>query len=122
MIEIKMFKQVNLKGFTFIEGFPGAGLVGPMTISYIIDKLKLEYVGYMKSTDFPPLVSIHKNEPMPPIRIYCSTDRKDEKIVTIFAEFAIPLELVSAAERRHVQVREGQRHSEHILDRRDTCG
>ncbi len=95
MIEIRMFKQVNLKGAIFIEGFPGAGLVGPMTISYMIDKLKLEYVGYMKSSDFPPLVSIHKNEPMPPIRIYCSSIAKDEKIVTIFAEFAIPLELVS---------------------------
>jgi uncharacterized protein len=95
MIDIKMFKQVNMKGFTFIEGFPGAGLVGPMTISYIIDKLKLEYVGYLVSNDFPPLVSIHKNEPMPPIRIYCSTGTKSAKIVTIFAEFAIPLELVS---------------------------
>src|SRR5271157_1652775 len=91
MIEIKMFKQVNLNGFTFIEGFPGAGLVGPMAISYIIDKLKLDYVGYMASSDFPPLVSIHKNVPMPPIRIYCSAK---EKVVTIFAEFAVPLELV----------------------------
>jgi predicted ATP-grasp superfamily ATP-dependent carboligase len=95
MIEIKMFKQVNLSGSTFIEGFPGAGLVGPMTISYIIDKLKLEYVGYLKSADFPPLVSIHKNQPMPPIRIYCGSGSKGEKIVTIFAEFAIPLELVA---------------------------
>jgi uncharacterized protein len=96
MIEIKMFKQIDLSGYTFIEGFPGAGLVGPMAISYIVDKLKLEYVGYMKSSDFPPLVSIHKNEPMPPIRIYCSTEGKGDRIVTIFAEFAIPLELISA--------------------------
>lgn len=96
MIEIKMFKQVNLNGFTFIEGFPGAGLDGPMAISYIIDKLDLEYVGYLKSSDFPPLVSIHKNEPMPPIRIYCNSGAKGQKIVTIFAEFAIPLELVSS--------------------------
>ncbi len=95
MIEIKMFKQVNLNGATLIEGFPGAGLVGPMTISYIVDKLKMDYVGYITSSDFPPLISIHKSEPMPPIRIYCSSG-KGEKIVTIFAEFAIPLELVTS--------------------------
>ncbi len=92
MIEIKMFKDVNFKGYTFIEGFPGAGLVGPMTISYIIDKLQMKYAGYLEGENFPPLVSIHKNEPMPPIRVYFT---EKEKIVTIFAEFAITIDLVS---------------------------
>ncbi len=91
MIDIKLFKDVNLKGYTFIEGFPAAGLVGPMAISYIIDKLEMEYVGYLESNRFPPLISVHKNEPMPPIRIYVS---EKQKIVTIFAEFAITLDLV----------------------------
>lgn len=90
MIDIRMFKKLNLKGFTFIEGFPGVGLVGPMAISYIIDKLGMDYVGYVDSHDFPPLVSIHKNTPMPPIRVYVSGK---SKTVTIFAEFAVPLEL-----------------------------
>src|SRR5438445_6904398 len=91
MIEIKMIKQVNLKGCTFIEGLPGAGLVGPMAISYIIDKLSMEYVGYLESSEFPPLISIHKNEPMPPVRVYYS---EKAKIVTMFAEFAMPIELI----------------------------
>lgn len=91
MIEIKLFKEANLKGYTFIEGFPGAGLVGPMTISYIVDKLQMKYIGYLESDKFPPLVSIHKNEAMPPIRIYCSDK---EKIITIFAEFAITVDVV----------------------------
>lgn len=92
MIEIKLFENVNLNGYAFIEGFPGIGLVGPMTISYIIDKLGMRYVGFLESESFPPLVSIHKNEPMPPIRIYSA---EKEKLVTIFAEFAIPMELIS---------------------------
>jgi uncharacterized protein len=92
MIEIKLFKEVNIKGYSLIEGFPGAGLVGPMTISYMIDKLKMKYIGYLESNDFPPLVSIHKNEPMPPIRVYYSDEYK---IVTIFAEFAVTLDLVA---------------------------
>jgi len=91
MIEIKLFKEMNFKGYTFIEGFPGAGLVGPMTISYIIDKLQMKYVGYLESERFPPLVSIHKSEAMPPIRVYVA---EKEKIVTIFAEFAITIDLV----------------------------
>lgn len=92
MIEIKLFKDTNFKGYTFIEGFPGAGLVGPMTISYIIDKLQMKYIGYLESDQFPPLVSIHKNQPMPPIRVY-ATDK--EKIITVFAEFAIGMEMIS---------------------------
>jgi uncharacterized protein len=91
MIEIKTFKKVDMKGYSFIEGFPGIGLVGPMSVSYIIDKLGMEYIGYMESPNFPPLISIHKSEPMPPIRLYYS---KQNKIATIFAEFAVPLDLV----------------------------
>ena len=38
MVEIKLFKDYNLSGYTVIEGFPSAGLVGPMAVSYMIDK------------------------------------------------------------------------------------
>ena len=92
MIEIKLFKEMSFKGYSFIEGFPGVGLVGPMAISYVIDKLQMKYVGYVESPSFPPLVSIHKGEPVSPIRLYCS---EKEKIVTIFAEFSIPVELIA---------------------------
>lgn len=91
MIEIKMSKEINFKGFTFIEGFPGTGLVGPMAISYIIDKLGLSYAGYMDSSAFPPLVSVHGGMPMKPVRIYYSDKYK---ICTIFAEFAIPVNMI----------------------------
>jgi uncharacterized protein len=92
MIEVKMLGKFDIKGYTFIEGFPGAGLVGPMSISYMIDKLKMEYIGCIESESFPPLVSIHRAVPMPPIRVYMS---REKKVVTIFAEFAIALELIS---------------------------
>lgn len=91
MISIRMLKKKDIRGYTVIEGFPGLGLVGPMAISYIIDKLGMEYVGYLESDDFPPLISIHHKVPMPPIRVYTSDKYK---IVTIFAEFAIPMELI----------------------------
>ena len=88
MINIKQLKKQTLKGYTFVEGFPGIGLVGPMAISYIIDKLHMEYIGYIESSDFPPLVAIHGNRPMPPIRMYADAKTK---MFTILAEFAIPV-------------------------------
>ena len=90
MIEIRLLDKFNLKGFTFLEGFPGAGLVGPMAISYIIEKQKMQYIGSVQSDDFPPLIAIHNDRPMPPIRIYMSDKLK---LITVLAEFAIPLEI-----------------------------
>jgi uncharacterized protein len=90
MIEISMFGKQDFKGYTFLEGFPGIGLVGPMALSYIIDKLGMEYVGYLQSTEFPPLISIHNYKPLPPIRIYAS---KQYKLLTVFAEFPIAMSI-----------------------------
>ena len=91
MINIKWNKKMDLKDYSFIEGFPGIGLVGPMVINYMIDKLGMTYAGYLESDKFPPLIAIHKTIPMPPIRIYVS---EKYKIITIFAEFQIPMELI----------------------------
>lgn len=88
---IKMLKKVDLKGYDFVEGFPGAGLVGPMAVSYMINKLKMEYIGYVEGDAFPPLVSIHNSEPMPLVRLYASGKTK---VVTAFSEFAMPLQMV----------------------------
>lgn len=90
MIEIKLDQNVDIKGSTLIEGFPGIGLVGPMAISYIIDKLKMRQVGHIESPDFPPLIAIHSDKPMSPIRLYYNDKHK---LFTILAEFAIPAEL-----------------------------
>ena len=62
MLEIKLLKGASIKGYKLIEGFPGIGLVGPMTISYMIDKLKMEYCGYIDSDKFPPIISIHEGK------------------------------------------------------------
>ncbi len=91
MTDIKMIKKGEVDGYTLIEGLTGMGLVGPMAISYMIDKLGMEYIGYMESDKFPPIVSIHKSEAMPPVRLYAS---KQHKILAIFAEFAISAQMV----------------------------
>ncbi|MCL5092776.1 MAG: PAC2 family protein [Candidatus Marsarchaeota archaeon] len=91
MLEIKLLKGASIKGYKLVEGFPGIGLVGPMTISYMIDKLKMEYCGYIDSDKFPPIISIHEGRAMPSVRLY-SSDKI--KAVIVFAEFAIPVSMV----------------------------
>ncbi len=85
MVEVSVFKKVDFTGCTFVEGFPGAGLVGPMSIGYMIGKLGMEYVGYLSGECFPPIISIHENMPMPPARIYYSSKYK---IAVLFTEAA----------------------------------
>jgi uncharacterized protein len=91
LINIQLIQNIDLKGSTLIEGFPGVGLVGPMAISYITEKLNLKYIGYIESNDFPPIVSIHESKPLPPVRIYYS---EKYNLVSVFAEFVIPINLV----------------------------
>ena len=91
MIQMKLFGECNLKGYTLIEGFPGIGLVGPMASSYMIEKEGMEYIGYIDSDMFPPLAVIHDKKPMYPARIY-----KDDKykLVILISEFTIPSVLI----------------------------
>ena len=101
-----MVEDVDLKGATFIEGFPGLGLVGPMTISYVIDKLGMKYIGYIESEDFPPIISIHGGKPYPPVRLYYS---EKKKILAAFSEFAMPITLLrELSERLFAMVKEKQ--------------
>lgn len=91
MIEIKLFKNYDLKDYTLIDAFPGVGLVGPMAGSYMIEKLKMEYIGYIDSNEFPPIAAIHNSVPMFPARIY-----KDDKykLIVAMSEFVIPANVV----------------------------
>ena len=96
MIEIKTFKNYDLKGYTLIDAFPGVGLVGPMAGSYMIEKLGMEYIGYIDSDEFPPIAAIHFSVPMFPARLY-----KDDKykLVVAMSEFVIPAGSVFALSR-----------------------
>ncbi len=87
MIEIKLFKNYNLNGYTLIDAFPGIGLVGPMAGSYMIEKLKMEQIGYIDSDLFPPIAAIHNGVPMFPARLYMD---KGFKLIVAMSEFVIP--------------------------------
>lgn len=91
MIQIKLFKEQNLKGYTLLEAFPGIGLVGAMAGSYIIEKLQMEYIGRIESDFFPPIAAIHDSIPLFPARIYKSDELK---LILFMAEFAIPTPVI----------------------------
>ncbi len=91
MIQITLFKDYDLKDYTLIEAFPGIGLVASMTGSYIIEKLEMEYIGYIDSDLFPPIAAIHNDTPMFPSRIY----KNDKfKLLVVVSEFTIPQEAI----------------------------
>jgi uncharacterized protein len=91
MIEIMLTDDKGLKGYTLIEAFPGIGLVGPMAGSYMVEKLGMEYIGYLNSDMFPPIASVHNSTPMHPARIYKS---EKYKFLLMVSEFTIPQALV----------------------------
>ncbi|MBN3037556.1 MAG: proteasome assembly chaperone family protein [Candidatus Diapherotrites archaeon] len=90
-VEIRMTKEVNLKGYTLIEGFPGIGLIGTIAVGFLSEKKGVEHVGFILSKHFPPMASIHKGAPVFPARVYVS---KKEKLVLIFSEFVVPANIV----------------------------
>jgi len=81
----------ELKKPTLIEGLPGIGLVGTIAATYLVDKLRMEPLGYIESEAFPPIAAIHNNVPFHPARVYKS---KKHNIVVVLSEFIIPMNAV----------------------------
>ncbi len=85
-IEFVETQKTNLEGFTLIEGFPGMGLVGTIAAKYLVEKLKLECIGYIDSGIFLPIVRIHEGVPVRPARIYAD---RAKKIAVLISEQVI---------------------------------
>jgi uncharacterized protein len=91
-IEIKLLNKPSFKKPILIEGFPGLGLVGTISASYLIEKLKMEPLGYISSNQFPPIVAVHNYKPLFPARLYYS---KKHDIIVFVSEFVVPISLVN---------------------------
>ncbi len=91
-IEFHFVAKPALRKPVLVEGFPGLGLVGTISASYLIEKLKMEPLGYITGDQFPPLAAVHNHRPLYPARMYYST--KHDLIVFI-SEFVIPISSVN---------------------------
>ncbi len=91
-IEFHFTAKPKLKRPTLVEGFPGLGLVGTISASYLVEKLKMEPLGYITGDQFPPLAAVHNYRPLFPARMYYS--QKHDLIVFV-SEFVIPIGAVN---------------------------
>ena len=87
-VDFHITKPFRLREPVLVEGFPGLGLVGTISASYLVEKLKMEFAGYVTSDLFPPLAAIHDYKPHFPARIYVS---KKHNLIVLLSEFIVPV-------------------------------
>lgn len=73
---------------TLLLGFPGGGLVGTFTVSYIIPSLKMPQIGEIEHPDLPPTLFVENGEIFGPIRIY-----KKDNLYAILSDVPFDLDL-----------------------------
>ena len=88
--EIYEIKKTILKSPIVFAGFVGAGLVGPLSVGYIIDKLKMGEIGYLRSRHLPPSTVFIQGRLRHPFRLYSNNDGT---ICTIICEITLPFGL-----------------------------
>jgi len=82
--EYKEFKPATPS--YLILGFPDAGLVGSITVSYMVKSLGMEEVAGIDSKRFfPPATIVIDGNPRPPVRVF----KKDE-VYTLVSEIPLP--------------------------------
>jgi uncharacterized protein len=81
-------KKTN--GKTLLLGFPGNGLIGTFTISYLISYMQMKMIGDISYPDMPPTVFVENGEIISPIRIY-----KKDDIYAIISDVPIYPELAN---------------------------
>lgn len=86
-LEFVEFGKNDLRGYTLVEGFPGMGLVGTIAAKYLVEKKNFEYIGYIDSNLFMPVIRIHQGMPVHPARIYAD---KKRKIAVVISEQVFP--------------------------------
>ncbi|SVC24378.1 uncharacterized protein METZ01_LOCUS277232, partial [marine metagenome] len=83
-------KKTILKSPIVFAGFVGAGLVGPLSVGHIIDKLKMEEIAYLRSRHLPPSTVFIQGRLRHPFRLYSNNDGT---ICAIICEITLPFGL-----------------------------
>ena len=86
---IHEIKKVELNTPIIFAGFVGAGLVGPLSVGCIIDKLEMEEIGYLRSKHLPPSTVFMQGRLRHPFRLYSN---HDGTICAIICEVTLRLE------------------------------
>ena len=70
--EVFETKKMELKSPIIFAGFVGAGLVGPLAINHIIEKLEMKEIGVMRSKYLPPSTVFMRGRLRHPFRFYAN--------------------------------------------------
>ena len=68
--QIYEVKKMRLNSPIVFAGFVGAGLVGPLSVGYMIDKLEMQEIGYLRSKHLPPSTVFMQGRLRHPFRLY----------------------------------------------------
>jgi len=60
--EVFETKKTKLRSPIIFAGFVGAGLVGPLSINHIIEKLEMKEIGVMRSKYLPPSTVFYQGQ------------------------------------------------------------
>jgi len=87
--EVFEIKSTKLNAPIIFAGFVGAGLVGPLAINHIIEKLKMVEIGVMRSKYLPPSTVFIRGRLRHPFRFYSN---KEGTVCAIICEITLRME------------------------------
>ncbi|BDQ31296.1 MULTISPECIES: PAC2 family protein [Nitrosopumilus] len=87
--EIFEIKKIELNSPIIFAGFVGAGLVGPLAINHIIEKLKMQQIAVMRSKYLPPSTVFMRGRLRHPFRFYANPEGT---ICAIICEITLRME------------------------------
>ncbi len=87
--EVFEIKKVNYNSPIVFAGFVGAGLAGSLSVGYIIEKLKMQEVAYMRSKYLPPSTVFIQGRLRHPFRFYSN---KEGTICAVICEITLRME------------------------------
>lgn len=88
--KIKKLEKLPKAPSILIVGIPGPGLIGTLSLNYVIHSLKMDIIGEVESPEATSIVFIDNGEIFGPMRIY-----KSGSIFAVVSDIPIDYELVS---------------------------
>jgi uncharacterized protein len=69
---VKKLVRIHKEPSVLLVGIPGPGLIGTLSLNYVIHSLKMDIIGEVENPEMAPVVFIDNGEIFGPIRIYKS--------------------------------------------------
>lgn len=82
-------KKIQLRNPIIFAGFVGAGLAGSLAVGYMINKLKMQEIGFMRSKYLPPSTVFIQGTLRHPFRFYAN---EEGTICAIICEITLRME------------------------------